>query len=86
MFSTLNLTSVAFTYPFGAISSLKIYSLLAVKPSILCVLSVDVHESIISPFSSNTVNLAPSNSFSPVISVLENSTKVVSLNISFSST
>ena len=69
--------TVALTKPLGAISSLKVYSFPTSKPSILCVLSEEVHVSTtLSP--SNTVNLAPSNSDSPVISVLLNSNIVVS--------
>ena len=76
--------SVALTYPSGAISSLKVYSFPTTNPSILCVLSEDVHVSITVSLS-NTVNLAPSSSLSPVISVLLNSNIVVSFDISLSS-
>ena len=82
VFSTLNLTSVALTYPSGAKSSLNVYSFPTVKPSIVCVLFEEVHLSITFPFSSITDNSAPSNSLSPVIVVFEISTSVVSLTTS----
>ena len=58
------------------------YSFPIVKPSILCVFSVDVQVSIMLFSLSNTVSFAPISSLSPVISVLENSTNVVSFEIS----
>ena len=58
------------------------YSFPIVSPSILCVFSVDVQVSIILFSLSNTVSFAPTNSLSPVISVLEKSTNVVSFDMS----
>ena len=82
VFSTVNLISVDLTNPSGARSSRSVYSFPTVNPSIVWVLSVDVHSSIRLPSSSTTDNFAPSSSFSPVISVLLISVRVVSFSTS----
>ena len=77
--STVNFTSSEYAYPSGACSSWSVYSLPAISlPLISCGLSVDVHSSTTSPFSSLIWRVAPGISLSPVMSFLLMVTLVVS--------
>ena len=69
--------SVAFTYPSTCISSIKVYVSSTNNPSILWGLSPETQVSTTFPSLSFTVKVAPSSSFSPVMSVLLISTQVV---------
>ena len=77
--STVNFTSSEYAYPSGACSSWSVYSLPAISlPLISCGLSVDVHSSTTSPFSSLIWSVAPGISLSPVMSFLLMDTFVTS--------
>ena len=67
---TVNLIESAFTYPFGAVVSVRVYSHPSCNPLIECGFPSEVHVSITLPPLSVTVITAPLISSVPVIVVL----------------